>query len=236
MAEFLHYPPPIAHFDGDGTLLDTYDLIYKAFLATIEEHKLEKKTKAEIDATMGFPLTACYEVLAPGKNIEQLCQTHRDFQAKNPELIKPFPNTLAALNELKNEGVKLTLITARTRDSAIANIERTGIEPFIDLVVGGEDVSQPKPDPEGIIRATGHLKGTLYRATMAGDSGVDIQAGQWAGVKTIAAAYGFEGPKIALNHPDYTVNDIAQMVPIILLELNVISKTNFLDRLARVFI
>lgn len=215
---------PVACFDVDGTLHNTYEFIVQAFEKTLEQHNLEKRTRKEISATAGLRLADCYRILAPGsKMTDKLCQTHRDFEANNPQLIVPFTDTLSVLEQLRNVGIKIAAVTARKRASALVNMERTGVLGMMHTVVTSDDVTNPKPHPEAILLALSQLNSKPYRATMAGDSRFDIEAGRSARVKaTIGAAYGFESFETVKSKPDYVVDNIAAMLPIILTRLGMI--------------
>ncbi len=53
---------------------------------------------------------------------------------------------------------------------------------------------------------------------MIGDTEADILAGREASVMTIGVSYGFHGPRIARSKPDFIVEDIADVIPILLTE------------------
>lgn len=212
---------PSVCFDVDGTLHDTYEFIVQAFERTLEQYNLEKRTRKEISATVGLRLADCYRILAPGSElIDKLCQAHRDFEVHNPQLIVPFPETLSTLRQLRSVDVKIAAVTARKKTSALANMERTGVLEMMQAVVTGDDVVNAKPHPEAVLLALSQLNSKPCNAAMAGDSRFDIEAGRAARVKlTIGAIYGFESFEIVKSKPDYIVDNISDMVPIILMKL-----------------
>jgi len=55
---------------------------------------------------------------------------------------------------------------------------------------------------------------------MIGDTEADILAGKKAKVMTIGVSYGFHGSHIAGSKPDYIIDDIADIIPILLSERN----------------
>lgn len=203
-------------FDIDGTLHDTYEYIVLAFEEVLRLHNQPRKTRKEIDKTVGLSLPDCYKVLAPHGNVELLCQAHHEFQSKNPQLVRAFPNALATLIKLKSLEIKIAAVTARSRLSALPNMDITGIRRFMDIIVTKEDVLNQKPHPESLHTALELLNIKPEEAIMVGDSTVDIQAGRNARVMaTIGAIYGFTGTKINKSKPDHVVNDISEILPII---------------------
>ena len=58
----------------------------------------------------------------------------------------------------------------------------SGPKDFLDIVVGGEDVKAPKPSPEGVKFALEHLGSSPEETLYIGDSTVDAETAQNAGV------------------------------------------------------
>jgi len=50
---------------------------------------------------------------------------------------------------------------------------------------------------------------------MVGDTEVDIRAGKNAGVRTVAATYGFGGPDVVKHNPDFVIDDIEDLLALI---------------------
>ena len=90
--------------------------------------------------------------------------------------------------------------------------------PFIDTVISKEDVehSELKPHPRPILLALKQLHVLPEHAIMIGDAKEDVEAGKRAGTKTIGVTYGSLGEKIKDSKPDYTVDYIADILPIII--------------------
>jgi len=63
-----------------------------------------------------------------------------------------------------------------------AQLECTGIDSFFSAKVAD---AQPKPDPEGLLRACRQLGVKPAEAVFVGDSRFDEQAGQNAGIRTL---------------------------------------------------
>ena len=72
-----------ALFDVDGTLLNTAEFVYQAFVYTFQTHGLTWRSIDEIAAVMGKPLEECYRPFSASKDISELCETHRSFKAEN---------------------------------------------------------------------------------------------------------------------------------------------------------
>ncbi len=202
-------------FDVDGTLLDTREFIYQAYENTLRVHGIAEISREIIAISMGKSLSECYQDFAPGLDHQVLCEAHRSFQEINLHLSIPFPNTLTTLKRLKSRGVKMATITSRSLRTSAQTLELAGIYHFFDIVITPEDVKLTKPNPEGLFKALDVLGVKSENAVMIGDTDADVLAGKAAGTKTIGVTYGFHGQRILETNPDFVVNDISEIIPLI---------------------
>lgn len=198
-------------FDLDGTLLDTFDFIFGAFEHSLSVHSAPIPSRQEIAIKMGGPLEECYRDLAPGFDAISLTEHHRLFQQSNITLVKLFPHSRSTLTYLKSRGYKIGAITTRSIRTSVASLEATGIESFFDVVLSVEDVTNPKPDPEPILKASKVLDIPPEQCVMVGDTAADILCGKNAGSYTIAALYGFGGDSLLTLKPDASIMDISEL-------------------------
>ena len=205
-----------ALFDVADSLLDTTEFIYQAFEHSFKTFGVPNISRAKLRSFIGKPLIDCYRRLAPSEDVLKLMEEHRLFQLKNLHLSVPFDNTKKTLMSLKKNKINLVAITTRSKRTSILTLKQAGILELFDLVISGEDVEQPKPNPEGINRALDIIKVKPNSAVMVGDTAVDVQAGKNASVKTIGVTHGFYGKSIEESHPDYCVDDIHDILRIIL--------------------
>lgn len=203
-------------FDVDGTLLDTKEFIFQAYEYTLDKHGLPAKDRSEIAALIGQPLGTVYELLAPGADTKTLSNTHRLFQSKHLGLSKPYPGTKKTLEALKSSGLKLAVVTTRSKVTAVKTLELAYLLEHIDYVVALEDVVNLKPHPEPLLKALDYLDEKPVNAVMIGDADVDVLAGKNAGTATIGVTYGFHGKTIIDSEPDWVIDDIEEIVPLVL--------------------
>ncbi len=206
-------------FDIDGTLLNTKEFIYQAFEYTFKSHSLPEIPRDELAKMIGKPLENIYKHFAPSHDMNSLCEIHRAFQIKNLHLSIPFPNTKNTLNAIKEAGMKIAAITSRSQRTSVHTLELAGIKDKIDVVISMEDGGKHKPDPESLLKALEQLGVKPEKAVMVGDTDVDILAGKNAKTKTIGVTYGFHGKRIVKSNPDYVIDDITKIIPIILAQI-----------------
>ena len=84
-------------------------------------------------------------------------------------------------------------------------------QPFVS-VLGGDSVDRHKPDPQGLLRIMETLRISPEETLMVGDSPLDIEAGQRAGVSTCAVTYGLASRKtLEQTRPDWIIHDFADL-------------------------
>ncbi len=205
-----------ALFDIDGTILDTDQFVFQAFKHSLMVHRGREVNRDDISFVLSKPLEECYILLEPDYDSKKLAQTHRDFQRANLHLSIPFGNSSDVLRRLSEAGVKIAAVTTRGSDSLNKTLELAGILGYFDAVISADDVTNHKPHPEPVQKALEILMSSPQRAIMIGDSEVDVLAGKQAGTKTIGVTYGFHGEKVRESNPDYVVDDISEVLPLIL--------------------
>lgn len=203
-------------FDGDGTLIDTEDIILASMRHTVNElHGLEA-TDEELMAGVGTPLPAQMRHFARGD--EELADALvREYRAHNDAIhdaaIHAFPDTRQALELLRDAGFRMGVVTSKRHEMAARGLELSGIGEFFEVLVAPDDFPEHKPAPGPILHAC-ELMGIDPAASMyVGDSPFDIQAGNAAGCTTVAALWGmFPAAVLAAEHPDRECASLSDLV------------------------
>lgn len=201
--------------DIDGTLLDSHDFVFSAVRHTLTTHGYSYPTKTQLKKVQGKALMDFYQMLLPEVDIAKLAQTHVEFQKNNFHLVKPFPKIIKTLISLKEQGFTLAAVSNRMRESLLKSLKHVGILDYFDIVVGADDVNNPKPHKDHVLAALQKLGVEPENAYMVGDTDHDILAGKSAGVKTIGVTYGWLGQDIKKYKPDYVIDDIEQLLKIL---------------------
>jgi phosphoglycolate phosphatase len=64
----------------------------------------------------------------------------------------------------------------------MGDLQRTGLDAHMEVIVTGQDVEERKPSPEGILQALDKLGVTPARAVYVGDTPIDHQTARAANV------------------------------------------------------
>ena len=164
-------------FDLDGTLLDTNELIQKSFEYTFEYFGYSF-TKEEILQFNGPPLMETFSNVNPDL-AEEMVKVYRKHNHENHEkYVKLFPNVKETLDVLKENGKKLAIVTAKMRSGVELGLQLTKIKQYFDAIVTIDDVKNPKPHPEPVLKAMSELDAEKDERIMVGDNYHDIESGK----------------------------------------------------------
>ena len=203
-------------FDIDGTLIDTWDFVIGAFKYTLNFHNHPQPADKVIKSFMGKPLLEFYKAAFPNiQDATQFAKTHHDYQVDKFDLGKPFPKVKQTLKKIKTQGIFIAAVSNRTKNSLHKSLKIAKIDQYFDLVVSAEDVKNPKPHKEHLMKALKHFKVSPKNAFMVGDTDHDIMAGKNAGTKTIGVTYGFFGQSIKETNPDFVIDDMKELLGVL---------------------
>ena len=101
-----------------------------------------------------------------------------------------FSTVPGMVKRLREHGLMLGIVSTKYRRRIEGILERERLLDSFAVIVGGEDVSQHKPDPESLLLALERLGVLPGEALYVGDSVTDAQAARRAGVPFVAVLSG----------------------------------------------
>lgn len=203
-------------FDLDGTLLNTRELINRSFVHTFEHFRPDHVlTDEELDSFFGPSLRQTFSRYSTDEQeIEEMIQYYREFNvASHDEMVTAFPGAKSLIRTLARKGYKLGVVSSKKTDLVEHGLEIFGMRDKIKVIIGEEDVKNPKPDPEGILEAMRILDSK--KALYVGDGVGDIEAGKNAGIDTIGVLYSDRKEQILAAEPTYTIHSLDQILAIL---------------------
>ena len=205
-------------FDLDGTLVDSIELILSSFRHTFRTHLGAVPPDAKWIAGLGTPLvTQLREFTGDDALARAMTATYREYQLEHhDELMRVYEGVPESLGELRARGHPTALVTSKMFDLAVRALRFTGLREMIDVVIGVEQSTRHKPDPEPVQIALAALGYAADEAVFLGDSPHDVGAGNAAGVITVAAEWGpFSVAEIEVARPRYRVSRIRDFPPLV---------------------
>ena len=208
----------IIMLDFDGTLGDTTGVIIKTTQATIKELGLPSRTDEQCAAMIGLRLVEIPPVLFPEYDIDVnlYAQTYRkNFNIFNTQgAVNLYPNVPETLSELKNRGIILTIASSRSHNSLAEYLNNLNLSEYISYIIGGDDVSAGKPDPEAVYRTLELFGFKPEEAIMVGDTVFDIHMGINAGTHTCGVTYG-NGTAESMADATWLIDDFGKLLQIV---------------------
>jgi len=118
-----------------------------------------------------------------------------------------YPRVRETLEHFK--GKKKAVATNKTFDFTLKMLEALSIQPYFEMILGGDSTEHIKPNPEPLEKILKVLRVSPGRASMVGDSVGDVLAGKQAGMVTCALTYGLGKRQDLLQaDPDYLLDNI----------------------------
>ena len=181
-------------FDFDYTLGDSTMGIVKSVNYALGKLGYEEKETLEIRKTIGFSLTATYEILTGKSNKEEAELFSKYFREMADEIMVEYTNIYPGVEKLftdiRENGGKIGIVTTKYGYRIEHILSKFDMEHLVDVIIGGDDVKVPKPDPEGIITAAKRLNVNEKEILYVGDSLVDAETAFNAGVDFVAVLTG----------------------------------------------
>ncbi len=201
-------------FDFDGTLADTLDAI--------------AQISNRLSVEFGYP-PASPEDLAELKNLSAweiirrskisifklpflLRRIRRELQ-KDIQYIHLFPEIKEVLEELKNQGYSLYVLTSNSRENVIEVFHKYQILHLFDQVYSASTLFGKSRYIKNILKQE-NLR--PEKALYIGDETRDIEAAKKAKIKTIAVSWGFNSPEIlSQHHPDALIDHPQELIKVL---------------------
>jgi pyrophosphatase PpaX len=181
---------PVVLFDLDGTVIDTGAIILASMRHAAETVIGGEYTDEQLLAAVGGPgLEAQMQALDP-ERVEELVTVYREHNEPLHDTISVCAGMDVALDELKDRGHRLGIVTAKRRLTIDLAFARIPIEHLFDTVVGGDETAEHKPHPAPLLLALERMGAWPEDAVYVGDSPFDMQAAKAAGLYAIGVSWG----------------------------------------------
>ncbi len=136
-----------------------------------------------------------------------------------------YPGIFSLLQTLHTNGFRLGVLSNKPDSFVQMIVERLSLTPLLDTYAGQKEGVPRKPDPSAVFQMMASLHCKTYETCYVGDSNVDIQTAQRAGVHSIGVSWGFRGKlELVQSGADYVVDTPSELLSVIQL-LNKNSQT-----------
>ena len=191
-------------FDLDGTIADTVPLTIYSLKKTARQLTGKEYSDDYILKLFGPIDSEIIKGLVNNHNREAAVEVYFTcFRENFHRFVKPMDGIEELLKHLKSKSVRTGMFTGRSRRGTDIVLEELKLREYFDVIIPGDFIENPKPDPEGIWNAMDYLRVEGRAAAYVGDMEVDVLAGKNAGVFSILALWSTTADKGLIHtHPD----------------------------------
>lgn len=199
-------------FDLDGCLIDSSVVQKKAFIGSYKEvvgddncppySEYIKHTGDSVDNVMkkmGLP--------------EEMAVSFREISSNLIDEVSINWEAIEWIQKLRKQGCRIAICTGKDRDRTQDILAYYGIEQLFDVLVCADDVNEPKPSPEPILRVIKELDTVQDKVLFIGDGYNDILSSKNANVKSVLTLW--FGDNGVPRDADYVVDSVKQLEQII---------------------
>lgn len=204
-------------FDFDLTLADSTIGVIECVNFALDGMDLPRADDERIRHTIGLSLKATFQNLTGQERnedadvfVSRYVERADQIMADLTVVYAGVPDTTAQLIET---GFELGIVSTKFRYRIEDILERAGLSDRFRVIVGGEDVKEHKPDPEGLLTAVSRLRTKTGIVYYVGDSMVDAITADRAGVPFIAVLTGTTGKGEFSELPNIAVIDDVSALP-----------------------
>lgn len=185
----------LAIFDMDGTILNTIDDLADCMNYSLRRQGLPERTLKEVTSFVGNGIRKLVERAVPeGTGEEVMDETHRIFLEyyKDHSALKtrPYDGINETIAKLRSLGVK-TAVVSNKADFAVQDLCEDYFKDLFDFALGDKEGMARKPHPDGVNLVLETLGVKREDAVYIGDSEVDLQTANNAGLDVIMVGWGF---------------------------------------------
>jgi len=183
-------------FDLDGTLIDSTEAILESFTIAFKTFGEEVPSDDSIKAEIGHPLDVMFCTLGvePAKvwaYVDAYKQHYRTIFCLKTVLLPEAKEAVV----LASKHAILGVVTTKTAKYSITLLEHMDLMHYFDVLIGREDVTYPKPDPEPIVKALEKLPMVTKGIWMIGDTCMDMEAAAAAHIHALGVSCGYASKK-----------------------------------------
>ncbi len=210
-------PKPIRAvvFDWDGTLADSAEATYRAYLRTFAAFGIPYD-HAEYERTYSPDWYHTFRCV--GLPEERWAEADAKWLASfAEESVSLHAATRRFLDALEARRIERAIVTSGGRDRLRRELAAHGIGGHFAHVVCGDEVTRRKPHPEALNLCLDRLGIAAAEAVYVGDSPEDVLMARAAGVFAVAVAGGYPNRKaLAAVDPDLFAGDLSEAMDLLL--------------------
>ncbi|MGB9894745.1 MAG: HAD family hydrolase [Thermoproteota archaeon] len=209
-------------FDVDGTLFDSREAFYTMVYEVSKVLGWKQPEKDKVVKLIGLPnheiSRKLVSMISSSVNSDYEIKRYEELVAKLwepyylPKYVKLYPGVKETLSYLRGRGIKMAVVSNGSKSEIPKYLKNGGIYEFFQAIITADDVKEPKPAPEPVLKALRELNVSKERGLMIGDTLIDGISARRAGVKVALLTWGIENEEeIRRFNPDYILSKIEDL-------------------------
>ncbi len=200
-------------FDLDGTLIDSTEAILESFHNSFDVHEHPHPEDEAIKALIGHPLDVMYAELGVEETrVWDFVTTYKEYyRVISTQKTVLLPYAREAVEEAA-KFARLGIVTTKTGKYSRVLMEHFEMMHHFEVLIGREDVENPKPHAEPIEKAMQKMGVTKELCWIIGDTRLDIGSANSAGINSVGVLSGYDNAEQLKTLTDVIENDALQAV------------------------
>ncbi len=181
-------------FDFDGTFADTGEGIFESVQYAVEALGFRPLTDETLKRFIGPPIFDSFrrELGIDDARADFAVTKYREAYAESGILkFRIYDGILDLLRELKDNGIKIGIASAKPQKFIIRIVAHLGLEDYFDYISAPADDKADQSKVRLITKAAEALKAEKSRVLMVGDRHFDINGANGAGVSSVGVTFGY---------------------------------------------
>ena len=181
-------------FDFDYTLADSSLGIIECINFALHTMGHDRVSEEAACRTIGLSLAETFLTLGEHHEPERCHEFHQLFVQRAEDVMVQstvlYETVPAMVEALQGRGLRLGIVSTKYRRRIDEVLKRESLLHGFQVVIGGDDVEQHKPHPEGLFKAMKRLECEPSSVLYVGDSLVDAELAKRAGVPLVVVLSG----------------------------------------------
>ena len=182
-------------FDMDGTVLNTIEDLTVSMNHALTKFNMPERTVEEFRSFFGSGARVAMERAVPAgtpsETIDRMMPVFKEhYDVHCLDRTRPYDGIPELMRQLQNRGCKMAIVSNKI-DSAVKELNERFFSGLIDVAIGERPGIKRKPAPDTVFEAIKELGSSKSDAVYVGDSEVDLETGQRAGMDVISVLWGF---------------------------------------------
>ena len=191
-------------FDLDGTLLDTLQDLADATNYALRKQGMPERTIDEVRQFVGNGVRLLMIRAIPGGEenplFEETFALFKSYYGEHcNDHTRPYEGIMELLATLREKGYAVAIVSNKI-DFAVKELSKLYFQGIVPVAIGEKEGIRRKPAPDTVFEALKELGRTKEEAVYVGDSDVDIETAQNAGMPCISVLWGFRDKAFLETH------------------------------------